>query len=84
MNNRVQKVSIKYNSNGELIINDINDKENEQILNTIVKDFETLNMSLDFFSNWLICSLLINPILFGETKPEIISNGFRYDGLSFL
>jgi hypothetical protein len=51
VNNRAQKISIKYNSNGELIINGMNDMKNEQILNPIVKDFETLNISLDFFSN---------------------------------
>jgi hypothetical protein len=48
------------------------------------RNFETLNMSLDVFSNSLISSLSTSPILFGETKPEIISNGLRYDGLSFL
>ncbi len=82
--NRDQKISIKYNSNEELIINGMNDKKNAQIVIPIVTNFETLNMSLDLFNNWLICSLLISPILFGEIKPEIISNNFRYDGLSFL
>jgi hypothetical protein len=51
VNNRAQKIEIKYNSNEELIINGIDDKKNEQILNPIVKYFETLNMSLDLFSN---------------------------------
>jgi hypothetical protein len=50
----------------------------------IVRNLEISNISLDFFNNWLISSLLISPILFGETKPEIFSNGFEYDGLSFV
>jgi hypothetical protein len=49
--NRAQKNPVKYNSNDELIINDTNDKKNAQILIIIVENFETLNMSLDFFSN---------------------------------
>ncbi len=62
----------------------MNDKKIPEILTTKIENFDTLNISLDLFSNWLISSLLISPILFGETKPEIISNGFIYDGLSFL
>jgi hypothetical protein len=50
----------------------------------IIEIADNSNIILDLFSNCLICSLLISPILFGETKPEIISNGIRYDGLSFL
>jgi hypothetical protein len=49
--NRVQKIPVKYNSNDELIINGMNDKKNAQILIPIIENFETLNMSLDFFSN---------------------------------
>jgi hypothetical protein len=48
---RVQKIPVKYNSNDELIINGMNDKKNAQILIPIVENFETLNMSLDLFSN---------------------------------
>jgi hypothetical protein len=66
------------------MINGMNVKKNAQIPIPMVKNFEILNISLDFFNNSLISSLFIRPILFGETKPEIISNGFRYDGLSFL
>jgi hypothetical protein len=49
--NRDQKISIKYNSNEELIINGMNDKKNAQIVIPIVTNFETLNMSLDLFNN---------------------------------
>jgi hypothetical protein len=49
--NRDQKISIKYNSNEELITNGMNDKKNVQILIPIVANFETSNMSLDLFSN---------------------------------
>ncbi len=84
MNNRTQKISTKYNSNEELMINGMPDKKIAEIINPMFENFETLNISLDFFSNWLISSLLISPILFGETKPETISNGFIYDGLSLL
>jgi HKD family nuclease len=66
------------------MINGMNDKKNAQIVIPMIEKCENLNISLDFFNNSLISSLLIKPILFGETKPEIISNGFRYDGLSFL
>ncbi len=48
---RDQKIPVKYNSNDELIINGMNDKKNAQILIPIVENFETLNMSLDLFSN---------------------------------
>ena len=70
--------------NEEFIIKGIPDMQNPAKVAPIIVNFETLKMSLDLFSNWLISSLLISPILFGEIKPEIISNGFRYDGLSFL
>jgi hypothetical protein len=75
-----QIISIEYNKSDELIINTINLAK----LKVYTKKFETLNMSLDSFSNWLIWSLFVSRILFGETEPQIISNGFRYDGLSFL
>jgi hypothetical protein len=48
----------------------------------MIENSEILNISLDFFNNSLISSLFIR--LFVETRPEIISNGFIYDGLSFL
>jgi hypothetical protein len=48
---RDQKIPVKYNSNDELIINGMNDKKNAQILIPIVENFETLNISLDLFSN---------------------------------
>jgi len=51
VNNRVQKISIKYNSSDELIINGMNDKKKLAKLAVNIKKFETLNMSLDFFSN---------------------------------
>ncbi len=66
------------------MINGMNDIKNAQIVIPVIENCEILNISLDFFRNSLISSLFIRPILFGETKPEIISNGFRYDGLSFL
>jgi hypothetical protein len=84
VNNRTQKISIKYKESEEFIINGIPDKKIAEILIPMVENFDTRNISLDLFNNSLISSLLISPILFGETKPEIISNGFRYDGLSFL
>jgi hypothetical protein len=84
VNNRIQNIWIKYNSNEELIINGIPDKKKQAKLMPIIEILENSNIILDFFSNRLISSLLISPILFGETKPEIISNGLRYDGLSFL
>jgi hypothetical protein len=49
--NRAQKFPVKYNSNDELIINDMNDKKNAKILIPNVENFETLNMSLDLFNN---------------------------------
>ncbi len=79
-----QKISIKNKENEELVIRGIPDKKNPAKVAPIIMNFKTLKMSLDLFSNWLISSLSISPILFGETKPQIISNGFRYDGLSFL
>jgi hypothetical protein len=51
VNNRVQKISIKYNRSDELIINGINDKQKLAKLRVNIKKFETLNMSLDLFSN---------------------------------
>jgi hypothetical protein len=84
VNNRTQTISIKYNSNEELIINGMIDMKKIPKLAQIIRSLEASNISLNLFSNCLISSLLISPILFGETKPEIISNGFRYDGLSFL
>ncbi len=84
MNNRAQKIKIKKKWNEELIINGIKDMQKAVKVGPNVRSFETLNMNFDLFSNWLISSLFESSILFGETKPEIISNGFRYDGLSFL
>ncbi len=84
MNNRDQKIAIKFNGNEELIINGIPDKRKSNKVETIIRSFETSNISLDFFNNSLITYLFISPILFDETKPEIISNGFRFDGISFL
>ncbi len=69
MYNRTQKISIKNKENEELIIKGIPDKQKPPKGAPIVVNFETLKMSLDLFSNWLISSLLISPILFGETKP---------------
>jgi hypothetical protein len=51
VNNRTQKISIKYNSNEELIINGIPDKNIAEILVPTIENFETLNISLDLFSN---------------------------------
>jgi hypothetical protein len=84
VNNRDQNISNKCNGNEESIINGIPDKQISHKVETIIRSLETSNISLDLFNNSLISSLFIRPILFGETKPEIISNGFRYDGLSFL
>ncbi len=84
MNNRDQKISIKYIVNEGLIIISITGKQKAIKVKPIVRILEIPNISLVFFNKWLISSLFIRPMLFGETKPEIISNGFRYDGLSFL
>ncbi len=81
MNNRDQKIAIKFNGNEELIINGISGKRKSNKIETIIRSFQTSNISLDSFNNSLISYLFINPILFDETKPEIISNGFRFDGL---
>jgi hypothetical protein len=79
-----QKTSTKIKGIEEFRISGINDVQKEAKLTPNFRNEEILNISLDLFSIWLISSLLISPILFGETKPEIISNGFKYDGLSFL
>ncbi len=84
MYKRDQKISIKYNSNEELIINSIPEVQKQAKVRLFIRILEILNISLDFFRNWLISSIFIRPKLFGETKPEIISNDFKYDGLSFL
>jgi hypothetical protein len=84
VNNRIQKISIKYKAGEQLIINGMSDNKFPEIIIPMIEIFETTNISFDFFSNRLISSLFVSPILFGETKPQIISNGFRYDGLSFL
>jgi hypothetical protein len=49
--NKDQKISTKYNSNGELIINGIPDKQKEAKLIIIIKILEILNISLDLFRN---------------------------------
>jgi hypothetical protein len=51
VNNRTQKISIKYNSNEELIINGIPDEKKQAKLMPIIENFDTLNISLDLFSN---------------------------------
>jgi hypothetical protein len=51
VNNKVQKISIKYKRSDELIINAMNDKQKLAKVAVNIKKFETLNMSLDFFSN---------------------------------
>jgi hypothetical protein len=51
VNNKDQKISIKYNSNEELIINGIPDKQKAAKLRIIIKILEILNISLDFFRN---------------------------------
>jgi hypothetical protein len=47
---RDQKISIKNNSDEQLINNGMNDKKKEN-LELIVASLENLNMSLEFFSN---------------------------------
>ncbi len=81
---KAHKNSRKYKVGVELIISGITEMQKQPKLVPNFMNFETLNISLDLFSNWLISSLLISPILFGETNPEIIKDGFRYDGLLFL
>jgi len=51
VNNRTQKISIKYNSNEELIINGMNDAKKQTKLMPIIGILEKLNISLDLFSN---------------------------------
>jgi hypothetical protein len=51
VNNRTQKISIKYNPNEELIINGIPDKKKQAKLAPIIRILETSNMSLDLLSN---------------------------------
>jgi hypothetical protein len=51
VNNRIQKISIKYNLNEELIINGITDKKKQAKLVPINEIFENSNMILDLFSN---------------------------------
>jgi len=42
--------------------------------------FATKKSILDLSSSLRISSVFVKPILFSEIKPDIISNGFRYDG----
>jgi hypothetical protein len=51
VNNRTQKISIKYNSNEELIINGIPDEKKLAKIMPIIGILENSNMILDFFSN---------------------------------
>jgi hypothetical protein len=51
VNNRTQKISIKYNSNEELIINGMPDKKIAEKIIPMFENFETINISLDLFSN---------------------------------
>jgi hypothetical protein len=61
---RCEESSIKYNSSEELIINGIPDNKKAVKVISIVENFETPNISLDFFNNSLISSLFIISILF--------------------
>jgi hypothetical protein len=51
VNNKDQKISIKYNSNEELIINGMNDKQKEAKLIINIRILEILNISLDLMTN---------------------------------
>jgi hypothetical protein len=48
---KVHKNSIKYKEGEELIINGISELQKQAKLAPNVRNFETLNMSLDLFSN---------------------------------
>jgi hypothetical protein len=51
VNNRTQKISIKYRESEEFIINGIPDKKTAEIIIPMIENFETLNISFDLFSN---------------------------------
>jgi hypothetical protein len=51
VNNKTQKIWIKYNSNEELIINGIPEKKKQAKPVPIIGILENSNMILDFFSN---------------------------------
>ncbi len=51
MNNRTRKILIQYKESEEFIINGIPDKKIEEIVIPMIENFETLNISLDLFSN---------------------------------
>jgi hypothetical protein len=51
VNNRTQKISIKYKESEEFITNGIPDKKIAEILIPMIENFETTNISLDLFNN---------------------------------